>query len=370
MSKSVEIPVCPCAIRYRKRALVSSAVPNPAICRIVQGCARYIVGYGPRVYGNCPGSRDRERSRRLDVLRRVDALERDAADRPKDLARLRAALGERQERELLPLAAVVGDGMRFDGGLHGAVLSCVSDCIQYLRDEGKALMQTVYSRMAMSLPRPPENRFEGIVDTLREAILTGEYRPGERLVQDDLAEALGISRIPLREALRRLEGEGLVIISPNRGAIVRPLAPKDVVDLYDVRLALESLAVRRAAGHYADLREATERMREEARAAIAGGSLPRLFHLDRDFHAGVAAASHNAHLMATLGGQWSQIMRVMHAFLKMTTYPPAVWDDHAAIVEAIAHGDGAGAAVRLERHLVSSRDAILEHLRDSYSAPA
>ncbi len=224
--------------------------------------------------------------------------------------------------------------------------------------------------MAMRLPKPPETRFEGVVDTLREAILTGEYRPGERLVQDELAESLGISRIPLREALRRLEGEGLVIISPNRGAIVRPLAPKDVVDLYDVRLALESLAVRRAAEHYVDLREATERMREEARAAIAGGALPRLFHLDRDFHAGVAAASHNPHLIATLGGQWSQIMRAMHAFLKMTTYPPAVWDEHAAMAEAIAHGDAAGAVARLERHLTNSRDAILAHLRGSYAGTA
>jgi DNA-binding GntR family transcriptional regulator len=151
---------------------------------------------------------------------------------------------------------------------------------------------------------------------------------------------------------------------------VRPLAPKDVLDLYDVRLALETLAVRRAAEHYADLREATERMREEAREAIAAGALPKLFHLDRDFHAGVAAASHNAHLIATLGAQWSQIMRVMHAYLKMTTYPPAVWDDHAAIVEAIAHGDGGGAAARLERHLVDSRDAILEHLRGSYTTSA
>jgi len=221
--------------------------------------------------------------------------------------------------------------------------------------------------MAMSLPRGPESRFEGVVDALREAILTGEYRPGERLVQDELAESLGISRIPLREALRRLEGEGLVIISPNRGAIVRPLAPKDVVDLYDVRVALESLAVRRAAEHYADLREPTDRMRDEARAATAAGSLARLFHLDRDFHAGVAAASHNPHLMATLGGQWSQIMRVMHAYLKMATYPPAVWDEHAALVEAIAHGDADAAVTRLERHLLGSRDAILAHLRGSYA---
>ncbi|HZO95665.1 MAG TPA: GntR family transcriptional regulator [Candidatus Baltobacteraceae bacterium] len=229
-------------------------------------------------------------------------------------------------------------------------------------------MKIVYSDMAISLARGPESRFDAVVDALREAILTGAYAPGERLVQDELAESLGISRIPLREALRRLEGEGLVIISPNRGAIVRPLAPKDVLDLYDVRLALESLAVRRAAEHYTDLRESTERMRDDARAAIAGGALPRLFHLDRDFHAGVAAASHNPHLIATLGGQWSQIMRVMHAYLKMTTYPPAVWDDHAAMAEAIAHGDAVGAVARLERHLVSSRDAILEHLRGTYAA--
>jgi DNA-binding GntR family transcriptional regulator len=222
--------------------------------------------------------------------------------------------------------------------------------------------------MAMRAPRPAETRFEGIVDAVREAILTGRYRPGERLVQDELAEGLGISRIPLREALRRLEGEGLVIISPNRGAIVRPLAPKDVVDLYDVRLALESLALRRAAERYSDLRDATARLRAEADTAIAGGSLTTLFHLDRDFHAGVAAASHNPHLMATLGGLWSQIMRVMHAYLKMTTYPPAVWDDHAAIVEALAHGDGDGAVARLERHLIFSRDAILEHLRERYTA--
>ena len=219
--------------------------------------------------------------------------------------------------------------------------------------------------MAISLPKPSETRSEAVIDALREAILTGRYRSGERLVQDELAEAFGTSRIPLREALRRLEGEGLVLISPNRGAIVRPLGPKDVVDLYDVRLALESLALRRAAERYADMREPTERLAVEARRAIASRSTATLFHLDRDYHALIAAASDNAQLVAALGGQWSQIMRVMHAYLKLENYPAGVWDDHEAIATLVAHGDADAAISRLERHLTSSRDRILAHLRSA-----
>lgn len=227
----------------------------------------------------------------------------------------------------------------------------------------------VYTRyMAVLPPRASESRAEALIDALRDAILTGTYRPGERLVQDDLAESYGISRIPLREALRRLEGEGLVIFSPNRGAIVRPLAPKDVVDLYDVRIALESLALRRAAERYADLRESTARKHAEAKRAIASGALTSLFHLDRDFHAELAAASDNPHLVATLGSQWSQIMRMMHAYLRVGVYTPNVWQEHEAIAGAVALGDGDAAVARLQEHLTTSRDRILADLREA--APA
>ncbi|GAC1617105.1 MAG: GntR family transcriptional regulator [Candidatus Elarobacter sp.] len=223
--------------------------------------------------------------------------------------------------------------------------------------------------MTTSLARPAEPRFESLVDALRDAILTGRYAPGTRLVQEDLADTFGISRIPLREALRRLEGEGLVVISPNRGAIVRPLAPKDVVDLYDLRLALESLAIRRAAERYADLRASTRQRRSEARRAIASRTMPALFRLDRDFHADLAAASDNPHLIAALGAQWSQIMRVMHAYLQSANYPADVWSDHEAIADAVAHGEGELAVARLTRHLSESRDAILAHLRTGGERP-
>ena len=224
-------------------------------------------------------------------------------------------------------------------------------------------MSIVYNRMTTALPRLPETRSEVLVDALRDAILTGKYAPGMRLVQDDLAEAFGVSRIPLREALRRLEGEGLVVISPNRGAIVRPLSPKDVVDLYDVRLALESLAIRRAAERYADLRERTQERAALARRAIASRNLPALFRLDRDYHADLAAASDNPHLVAALNGHWSQIMRVMHAYFQVGNYPADVWHDHKAIAEAVAHGEGDVAVGLLRTHLEQSRDHILTHLR-------
>jgi DNA-binding GntR family transcriptional regulator len=217
--------------------------------------------------------------------------------------------------------------------------------------------------MALSLGRGPEPRSEGLVDALREAILTGRYAPGTRLVQEELAEAFGMSRIPLREALRRLEGEGLVVISPNRGAIVRPLAPKDVVDLYELRLALESLALRRAAARYADLRASTKARHAAARQAIAARNLTALFRLDRDFHADVASASDNPHLVAALGAQWSQIMRVMHAYFQAGDYPVDTWDDHEAIAEAVAHGDAERAVALMSEHLCGSRDRILTALR-------
>jgi DNA-binding GntR family transcriptional regulator len=198
---------------------------------------------------------------------------------------------------------------------------------------------------------------------VRRLIFDGRLTPGSRVPQDDIARTLGISRIPLREALRRLEGEGLVVISPNRGAVVRPLAPKDVVDLYDLRLALESLALRRAAERFADLREPTKALRAEASRAIASRAMPAIFRLDRDFHAALAAASDNPHLVAALDGQWSQIMRVMHAYFQVRNYPSDVWADHEAIADAVAHGEGEVAVARLTTHLSESRDAILAHLR-------
>ena len=202
-----------------------------------------------------------------------------------------------------------------------------------------------------------------LVDRLRAAIVLGTIAPGERLVQADLAARFGVSRIPLREALHALHGEGLVVIEPNRGTICRPLEPRDLADLYTLRIALEQLAVSAAAERFVDLRASTERMGDQALAAHAAGDLNRLIALDRDFHAALAAGAGNVHLAGALGTCWSQIMRGMHYYFTLDVYPPDVWSEHHAIAEAVAHGDTGDAVARATAHIGISRNAILEALR-------
>lgn len=97
------------------------------------------------------------------------------------------------------------------------------------------------------LDRPDVHSVEEVVTTaLRDAILSGELRPGERLLQEQLADQLRVSRIPLRDALRRLEAEGLVRIGPRRGAEVASLSRTDVIEVYDIRISLEPELMRRA----------------------------------------------------------------------------------------------------------------------------
>jgi DNA-binding GntR family transcriptional regulator len=206
-------------------------------------------------------------------------------------------------------------------------------------------------------------RHQSVADELREAILTGRIAPGERLLQVELAERLGVSRIPLREALRTLHGEGLVVIEPNRGTICRPLEAKDLADLCALRAALEGLAVRAAAERYVDLRHEVRRLRGEALLASERGDLGRLIELDRAFHAELSARSGNAHLAGSLDACWSQIMRGMHVYFPLQAYPENVWAEHTAIARAIALGDGERAAALTGEHIGHSRDAILSGLR-------
>jgi DNA-binding GntR family transcriptional regulator len=208
-------------------------------------------------------------------------------------------------------------------------------------------------------------RHESVVEELRDAIVTGAIAPGERLLQVELAERFGVSRIPLREALRTLHAEGLVVIEPNRGAVCRPLEPKDVSDLYAVRLALEQLAAREAAARFVDLREPAARAGEAALAAVARGDLGALIRLDFEFHDKLARAAGNAHAAHLLDGCRSQIVRAMHYFFKHDAYPRDVWRQHADIARTVAHGDGEGAAALLERHIFDSRNAILRGLEEA-----
>jgi DNA-binding GntR family transcriptional regulator len=191
-------------------------------------------------------------------------------------------------------------------------------------------------------------------ERIRSLILSGDVAPGTRLGQVDLAEQLGVSRTPVREALRRLTGEGLVEFKDNRGFRVAALALDDVVRRLEVRLLLEPGAARMAAERATaeDLAALEDSIEREARArnAIA------IHDASRDFHVFVAAATQNRELVATLEGLW--LVEVGRRLLSRRRAAPRWQDDdvreHRAILDAIRDRDGDRAAALMEAHIRSA----------------
>jgi len=210
----------------------------------------------------------------------------------------------------------------------------------------------------------PTSTYDAVVDTLRNAIVSGSLPAGERLVQEELAEQLGASRIPVREALRTLEAEGLVRFERNRGAVVVPLVAADATNLYRVRAALEDVAVQQAAEKRAP--DLSAPLRDEARAAAERGDLPTLIRLDRAFHESIGRASANPYLRRIQALYWSQIERVMHEYLRLERYPEHVWEEHHAIARAIEAGRAAEARRCMRRHLAASLSAVVGHLEEEH----
>lgn len=155
-----------------------------------------------------------------------------------------------------------------------------------------------------SLGRDHASLAQRVADELRRSILTNRRRPGERLVEESLSEELGVSRIPIREALRALAAEGLVEVQPRRGAAVANVSPEVARDLVEVRATLEGLNARLAARHHepAIIGELKQVLAEGNRAAKSG-SVDDLVRLNGEFHDKLARAGRNSIL-------WD-IMRVL-----------------------------------------------------------
>ncbi len=204
--------------------------------------------------------------------------------------------------------------------------------------------------------------YDRVLHELRGAILTGSHAPGTRLRQTELARHYRTSRIPLREALRTLEAEGLVTSEPNCGATVARLDRADLAELYVFRLALERATARAAAARKVDLRPQVAGWRREAAAAIRTGDLEPLIAADQAFHAAIAEAAQNRHIHAALENRWAHVARAMRIYLRAATYRENVWDEHAAVAEAIAAGDKDRAEMLLGGHVARAGELVLARL--------
>ncbi len=203
-----------------------------------------------------------------------------------------------------------------------------------------------------------------VFNTLRRAILRGELKPGERLMEIQLANKLGVSRTPIREAIRKLELEGLVLMVPRKGAEVAEITEKNLRDVLEVRCALEELAVQLACD-----RIDGERMQQLLDAAahfrdiLGTADITELGEADEAFHDVIFQATGNQRLIQLLNNLREQMYRYRIEYLKKKECYPQLLEEHAAIIQAIREHDKAKATGITVQHINNQVDTVVDTLR-------
>ena len=212
-----------------------------------------------------------------------------------------------------------------------------------------------------------------LVEQVRDAILgeisSGALAPGDRIIQEQLAQALGVSRQPVQQALLLLRNEGLLTEAPGRGLIVAPIDPDQVRHMYDIRAVIEGLACRRAAETNAD-RAARfgPALIEAGRKAVASGALPKMIAADMRFHEFIYGLSGNPLVGPAMATHWNATQRVMGEVLMRDERPRDIWDQHEAMLDAVMAGDGAAAEALARQHIDQAAAVMIGRLRSEAAA--
>ncbi|WP_170284761.1 GntR family transcriptional regulator [Kribbella amoyensis] len=199
---------------------------------------------------------------------------------------------------------------------------------------------------------------EQVLNELRRRIVDGDYEQGERLTENRLADDFGVSRNPVREALRVVETEGFVEILPRRGAVVATLDDTAIRDLFAVRRQLETLAAGLAAERATE--QDVERLRgllKEAQAATEAGDFDRVAELNSALHLAVFDISGNRWLASLSGAMYHHVHWVFRVGAAQRA--PHSWEEHIRVVDAIAAGDREAATEAARAHIEAAAAAAL-----------
>jgi DNA-binding GntR family transcriptional regulator len=205
------------------------------------------------------------------------------------------------------------------------------------------------------------------VDSLREAILSGRLKGGDRLIEDELAESLGVSRGPVRQAIFRLEREGLVVHEAHRGATVAQVSIEDAAEIYSLRRALECLSVAEACERATDADltplEAILTLFQSVQRATM--TRRRVAELDIDFHDALFRAAHHGRLYRA----WEALRSQIFVFLLLRDglpqdYLTSWYRDHARLLELVRRRDKAQAVETMEEHIGAAYRRLQEHLAE------
>ncbi len=198
---------------------------------------------------------------------------------------------------------------------------------------------------------------------IKDAILSLQIRPGATVAIGILAEQLGVSRTPVRDALLQLEKEGLVSVIPQKGALITPISGQDVREIYELRILLESYAARVAASKLtAEDHARLSASLAEAEQAFAQGKPPRAADLDRQLHELLVEKVDNERLAGFLRSLDTHYVRIRRIASALPGRFEKSHQQHIEIVAALRAADGEGAAVFMERHLSSVRDEVVAYI--------
>lgn len=208
-----------------------------------------------------------------------------------------------------------------------------------------------------------------LVEQVHGAILaeiaSGHLAPGARIIQEQIAKELGVSRQPVQQALLLLRNQGVLQDAPGRGLLVAPLDLDFVKKMYDMRAVIEGLAFQQAA-----LMNATRAKREGpgflklGRQAVASGSVRDMIAADMAFHDFIYELSENPLIAPAMDTHWIQAQRVMGEVLMRDDQPRNIWDQHEALIEHIASGDSVAAEQLAREHILQAAAFMIDRLTE------
>lgn len=216
---------------------------------------------------------------------------------------------------------------------------------------------------------------QSLVDQVYEAILgeitEGKFGPEDRLIQEEIAESLGVSRQPVQQALLLLRSHGLLCDAPGRGLMVTPLEADRVRNLYELRAVLDGLATANAAHRGADaVRDEGPAVIARGRAAVRSRSIARMIAADMEFHFLLYRLSGNPLIAEVSGPHWSYLRRVMGEVLMRGTTPDDIWNEHAAILDEVMAGRASAAEKLARAHIAGASDVLTTRMTEIPAAAA
>ncbi|MGH1360405.1 MAG: GntR family transcriptional regulator [Burkholderiaceae bacterium] len=212
-----------------------------------------------------------------------------------------------------------------------------------------------------------------LVEQVHDAILfevaAGKLAPGDRIIQEQIAKELGVSRQPVQQALLLLHKQGVLRDAPGRGLQVAPLDLNYVKKMYDMRAVIEGLAFREAAlNNAARAKREGPALLRAGRQAIANGSVGDLIAADMAFHEFVYELAENPLIAPAMDTHWIQAQRVMGEVLMRDDQPRNIWDQHEALLQHIIAGDEAAAEKSARQHILQAAAFMIARLNEQVEA--